>query len=94
MSVMTPPSAEKYPNLKKAWDEYGHAIPWESLVDIKINGSYAALAWLAGDEIEYADLESVSGVWEMLNDGGAPVTKKEWLAARCKSACNWLEFPE
>lgn len=100
MAEMTKPTAKKFPKLKAAWDEYGHAISWEELVDIKIyhystGGSYAALAWKHEDGmIEYADMECVGGVWDMNNDGGMPITEAQWLAARAKPECNWLEVPD
>lgn len=100
MPKMTKPSATKFPALKKAWDDYGHIIPWEKLVDIKIKywdygGGFACLAWQHKDGmIEYADLELAGGVWEMNNDGGAGITLKQWQAATIPDDCNWLKVPE
>lgn len=85
--------------LVKAWNEYGHSIEWDDLVGVKIiiseTHSYAALAWLDEGMIEYADLTSPDGgqTWEMQNDGGEQITKKQWQEARIKPGCDWLYNP-
>ena len=99
---MTPPSATRFSGAKKAWDEYGHVIPWDKLIDFKFQeystgGAYLAVAWRPYkdlDEICYADLEEVNGVWEVNNDGSARIPSKDWEAARCVRECNWLKFPK
>ena len=91
---MKKPDAKKWPLLKKAWDEYGHCMAWEQLVDIKAASHYAALAWKEGDSIQYADMARTEDGWEMINDGGDDMTVAEWNSARVDEWCERLVFPK
>ena len=91
---MAKPDAKKWPKLKQYWDDYGHMKSWDQLVDMKTNGAYAALAWDDDGEIQYAGLYCAGGEWEMLNDGGDAISKKQWTGARIKPDCDYLIIPE
>lgn len=94
------PNRKKWPNLAKAWDEYGHGVKFEDLFDMKVATThcYVALAWIEkdGEEewVNYADLASADNgkTWEMQNDGHEFLTKKQWREARVKPDCDWLEL--
>lgn len=94
---MHAPDAAKVPELKRAWDDYGHAVPWADLIDIKRASThhYVALAWYddkAHTMVNYADLTSTDRgkTWEFQNDGHSGLTLAEWKAARVKPDCDWL----
>lgn len=92
---MNAPDRKRNGILAKAWDDYGHSIPWEDLVDMKVGQhGYVALAWRESDGlINYADLASPEqGVWEIQNDSHEPMTEARWKAARVKPDCDWLIF--
>ena len=89
---MPKPDAKKWPLLKKAWDEYGHMISWDQLVDIKSDGTYVCLAWDDDGEIQYADLYRTEDGWEMNNDGGDSVSKEAWNSAYFREDQDGLIF--
>ena len=95
---MTKPLRTKFPEVASAWDAYDHWVEWEDLVDYKYSGighHYIALAWMEGDSVNYADMASVDGIhWEMQNDGGEPLTMKQWKAAKIPAGCDWMEYPD
>lgn len=90
------PNRNYTPNLAKAWDEYGHSIPWENLFDAKFAPThyYVCLAWMEPDgRVCYADLASVDKgkTWEMQNDEYESITLKQWKKARMIPDCDALE---
>jgi hypothetical protein len=89
---MAKPDAKKWPLLKKAWDEYGHMIAWEDLVDMKSDGNWAYMAWDDDGEIQYADLYRTKDGWEFNNDGGDPVPKAVWKKAHFSEGRDGLFF--
>jgi hypothetical protein len=95
---MAKPSASDNPRLKAAWDEYGHSVRWEDLIDMKMDrGCYVVLAWRVGPNwIEVADLARShrSADWEMQNDGSIPLTDKQWNKLRIVPNCDWYKVPE
>jgi hypothetical protein len=95
---MAKPEAKNLPELKKAWDEYGHMIAWDDLLDVKIRADdhcYAVLAWKEYDMINMADLYRTGHdkPWEMQNDGHDPITPAEWKKLRIVPYCDWFEIP-
>lgn len=88
------PDRKKWPALAAAWDSYGHSIAWDDLFDMKVGShGYVALAWMEGEEVNYADLASPErGTWEMQNDGHESVPLAQWRKARVKPECDCLEF--
>ena len=99
---MAKPDATKWPNLKKAWDDYGHMISWDQLFDMKVRGgyeapgSYVVVAWKEEDgAIGIADLAGTGydAGWEMQNDGFDPLTASEWKKLRIVPDCDWFEIP-
>lgn len=93
---MHKPSRITRPNLAKAWDEYGHSIKFEDLVDIKMSHThgYCAVAWMEDGKINFADLSRVDGVWEMNNDGHGLISVMAWNRARPVPHCDALDIPE
>ena len=90
------PSEYKYfaHDLKKSWDEYGHAIDWDDLFAFRerSDGCYVVLAWKEGDDIYVADLAhtNVKGEpWEMQNDGSDPLTQEQWDNLFIVRECDW-----
>jgi len=94
---MPKPSKTNNPMLKQAWEEYGHMISWEQLVDMKMDrGCYVVLAWEEEDgTIGVADMArgGSNQPWEMQNDGGDTITKAEWKELRIVPDCDWFEIP-
>ena len=86
----------------EAWDAYGHAIPFDDLLDMKIakTHGYVAVCWDAGKDIhgvplvDWADLGFNGAEWEMLNDGHPPVTRKVWDKAKVVPHCDELDIRE
>lgn len=90
--------AKKWPMLKRAWDAYGHAIPFEKLDGIKTEyrGCYVVIRWKALDgRVGLADLARTGdrAEWEMQNDGFDEITEAEWLRLRIVPDCDWFEIP-
>ena len=88
------PGRKKNPALAAAWDAYGHSIAWEDLFDAKFrgDGGYVALAWMEGDEVNYADL-ALAPDWDMQNDGHDPVPLALWRRAKVDPYCDRVNFP-
>ena len=86
------PNKDKWLKLYKAWTEYGHSIPWDDLIDMKVgNHGYVALAWNCGDGmIDYADLSKCDDVWDMQNDGHDPIPLATWKKMKVAPECDWL----
>ena len=94
MAILNKPSRKRNPILARDWDDYGHLIAWDDLIDVKFGRhGYAALAWMEGLEVNYADLSFVDGKWEMQNDSHYTVPLETWKRARVKPECDWLVFP-
>ena len=94
---MAKPDAKKWPGLKQAWDDYGHSISWDQLVDMKSDrGMYVVLAWKEGDQYFCADMERAGHdqPWEMNNDGSEPYTEDQWNGLTIPPDCNWFEVPD
>jgi hypothetical protein len=95
---MAKPTRKNWPNLAKCWDDYGHAIKFEDLFDVKVGEhGYVALAWKTEDGmVDYADLSSADKgeTCEMNNDGHEPVTLRAWRKATIPADCDWLDFDE
>jgi len=89
------PDKNKWPNLYKAWNEYGHSVAWDDLFDMKVgNHGYVALAWLEEGEVNYADLSQIDhGVWDMQNDGHDPIPLTTWKKLKVQPECDWLILP-
>lgn len=92
------PSATAWPNLKKAWDDYGHGTKWDELDGIKssFTHGYVVVRWTYKDgRVGMADLASPDGgkSWEMQNDGFVDITEAEWKKLRCVPDCDWFEIP-
>lgn len=85
--------------LKEAWDEYGHAIKFEDLIDYKIRPDhcYIVVAWRQEDGmIDMADLArpSRSSDWDMQNDGhSTPISDKDWNKLHIVPHCDWFVIP-
>lgn len=93
---MAKPDAKNWPELKKAWDDYGHSVSWNALIDMKsARGCYVVLAWKEGDMIEVADLARAGAgfPWEMQNDGSEPMSQDAWDLLRVVPECDWYEVP-
>lgn len=85
--------AKNYPKLKQAWDEYGHAIPWDQLDGYAKNPSdwYVVLRWKMPDGmIDMADLAFNGEIWDMQNDGFEPITEADWRKLKIPSQCDWF----
>lgn len=85
--------AKKWPELKKAWDAYGHGVKFEDLHDAKTDGrgGYVVVCWKEGDKLSLADLarNNAGGPWEMQNDGMSPdITEAEWRKLRIEAECD------
>jgi len=96
---MSGPDAKLWPNLKKAWDDYGHGVPWEKLDGFKSSPThgYVVVRWKNDDgSIDMADLASPDGgeTWEMQNDGHDEITEHQWKHLRCVPDCDWFEYPQ
>lgn len=93
---MLKPTRKLYPILSTAWDDYGHAIPFEDLVDIKVRDDlcYCVVAWEENGMINYADWARPhpNAPWDMQNDGHEPITKAEWKKARIVPDCDWMDI--
>lgn len=89
--------AKRYPDLKAAWDEYGHAVPFEELHAIKTDrGCYAVVCWKTPEgKLSLADLARGRGEkWEMQNDGFSPdITEAEWKKLSIVPECDWFRIP-
>ena len=95
---MSKPDERVWPNLKKAWDAYGHSTAWKDLIGIKWarTHGYVVVAWKEPDGlIDMADLASPDGgeTWEMQNDGHTPITMRDWNKLRCVDDCDWFIIP-
>lgn len=89
---------QKWPLLKKAWDAYGHAIPFEKLDGVKTDsrGCYVIVRWTEPDgRVGLADLARTGDTaeWEMQNDGFDEITEAEWRKLRIVPDCDWFEIP-
>lgn len=94
---MAKPTREKYPTLAKAWDDYGHTVKFEDLVDMKVATThhYVALMWMDNDDYcEYAELYSVDNgaTWEFIQDGTEPIPVKVWRKAKVVPDCDHLDI--
>lgn len=89
--------AKKWPVLKKAWDEYGHSVKFEDLDGIKSDrGCYCVVRWTNKDgTVEIADLarSSVTGAWEMQNDGFDTISESDWRRLKISPECDWFVIP-
>lgn len=89
--------AEKWPELKKVWDAYGHDTPFEKLEAIKSQrGCYAVVCWKnEAGRLELADLARARDTeWEMQNDCfGDSITEAEWRKLRIVEDCDWFVVP-
>ena len=94
---MPKPNAKHWPSLKEAWDDYGHCVEWNDLVDMKVNRDcYAVLLFKAGDDFyEVADLArgGRNAPWEMQNDGSAPISMKQWKGLHISEDCDSYVIP-
>lgn len=84
---------KEWPELKKAWDDYGHSIPFEQLDGIKSQrGCYAVVRWKNEDgTVGLADLaRGRNGPWEMQNDGFDDVSEADWRKLRIVEDCDWF----
>jgi len=92
--------AERFPLLKKAWEEYGFASGWDQVKDIKIrsDGCYAVV-WFhcINDGVDtVADFYRTSndGEWEVQNDGHDAVDAAQWKKLHIVPECDWFEIAE
>lgn len=97
---MTKPTRQAWPAVARAWDEYGHAISFDDLIDHRVGShGYVVLAWRERDgSISWADLSLVEGTWdrgtwEFQNDLGDMITVAQWKAARVRPECDYLDYP-
>lgn len=94
---MTPPSAERHPEVRAYWDSYGHSIPWEKLIDCRwrADGLYCVLAWDGGEGmVGVADIAGNGlGRWEMQNDSEY-MTLKQWHGLKIVPYCDWYRVPD
>ena len=86
-----------WPELKKAWNDYGHAIKFEDLFDyrLRIDGYYIVVAWKNGDgDVECADLyRTQNSEWEFQNDGCEPMTTEQWIRVKITPHCDSFDYP-
>lgn len=75
---------DNWPELKKAWDAYGHEKKFEELTAIKYNSFYCVVAWPEEDDtFGIADLTFNGKEWEFNNDCcGTGITVKQWNSVR------------
>lgn len=91
--------AKKWPELKKAWDEYGHAVPFEELHDAKTDGRacYVVVCWRTPEgDLALADLARAGTrePWEFQNDEIMPdITDAEWKKLRIEPDCDNFYIP-
>lgn len=89
--------AKKYPDIKAAWDAYGHGVKFEDLHGVKTDrGCYAVVCWKNADgTLSLADLARAHGEpWEMQNDGFAPdITEADWRKLKIVADCDWFSIP-
>lgn len=90
--------AKKWPELKKAWDAYGHGTKFEDLHAAKTDsrGGYVVVCWKEGDKLALADLarDNAGGGWEMQNDGMSPdITEAEWRKLQIEADCDNFFIP-
>lgn len=88
---------KKWPELKKAWDAYGHDIPFEKLDGIKSQrGCYCVVRWTTEEgTVGLADLArgGTNMEWEMQNDGFDEITEADWRKLKIVEDCDWFEIP-
>lgn len=95
---MAKPDRKKWPNLAKAWDDYGHSIEWGGLFDMKAAGThnFVVLAWMEDGLVNYATLSGIEDegkiAWEMQNDGHEPIPLSKWKKARIVPECDWMDI--
>ena len=85
---------------KKAWDEYGHEIPFEKLEDYKMRSDrcYIVVCWKdkrKKDMIGMADLYrgDPADEWQMQNDGFDLITEADWKKLKIVPDCDWFVIP-
>lgn len=82
------------PQLRKAWDEYGHMITLEQIVMVKGSSTFLALAWEDGDGmVNYATLAWDGDTWQWQDDGHDPIPLSTFKLGRVPSDCDWINFP-
>lgn len=89
-------SRTNWPQLAKAWDDYGHSIAFEDLIGIKVrsDGWYVVVAWKEGEKhIGVADLAYDGEEWQMQNDSEM-LTIKQWKSLRIVPDCDWFEVDD
>ncbi len=90
---------KKWPSLKKAWDEYGHAVAFEDLDGLKTDsrGNYVVVRWKEkdGPGVGMADLARAGAdhPWEMQNDGMDEITEADWRKLEIVPDCDWFRIP-
>jgi hypothetical protein len=87
---------DHFPELKKAWDDYGHSIKFEDLFDYRrrSDGYYIVVAWKVGDQIHCADLYRTRDTeWEFQNDGFDPITEGQWDRVKIVPDCDYFDYP-
>ena len=87
-----------WPELKKAWNDYGHSIKFEDLFDyrLRIDGNYIVVAWKNSyGDVECADLfrDIQTGNWEFVNDDGEPISPDQWRLTKIVPDCDAFEYP-
>lgn len=96
---MTKPTAKKWPALKKAWDEYGHLIAWDDLVDLRQRGghegAYVLVAWVTSPGFySYASLAWNGEAWEMQDDSADDISVEDWKNIKFTDNCDWHNRPD
>lgn len=91
--------ATKWPELKKAWDAYGHEKKFEELEGVKTDGRccYVVVSWKTPEgKLALADLARTGrdAPWEMQNDGMSPdITEAEWRKIKIEPECDNFYIP-
>lgn len=96
---MSTVNALRDPDLKKAWDAYGHEIPFDKLHGAKTDGRgcYVVVCWRTPEgKLALADLAraGLDAPWEMQNDGMSPdITDAEWRKVQIEPDCDNFYIP-
>jgi hypothetical protein len=89
----------KWPELKQAWDDYGHGIAWKDLHAAKTDGrgNYVVVSWRTEEGLlSLADLARAGDrePWEFQNDGMSPdITDAEWRKLKIEPDCDNFYIP-
>lgn len=88
-------SAKTWPDLKKAWDDYGFNIKWEDIAgSLFRNDGYYVVLLVPINKGRFELIDFAKGEeWEVQNDGSDSISMEQWQRLKIVPGCDGYEYP-